>query len=118
MTTSTEPSGGPSGPLTFGQMSVWRDIDSLPRERWQEANLSFRFDFPKPVSRRRLCEVLSELEAKHESLRTVYVLEDPRWPLQRPLPPQPVTEVEVVYADSEDVDARTELLLRRPFDLR
>jgi Condensation domain len=116
MTTSTETSA--TAPLTFGQMSVWRDIDHLPRERWQEANIFFSFDFAKPVSRRRLCEVLTELEAKHESLRTVYVLDDPQWPLQRPLPPQPITEVEVVYADSEDVEARIEQMHRRPFDLR
>ncbi len=118
--TSTIDSDGAAGtaPLTYGQMSVWRDIDSLPRERWQEANIFMPLDLPKPISRRRLCEVLTELEAKHESLRTVFEVDDPRSPRQRLLPPQPVTDVEVAYADSEDVEARTEQLHRRPFDLR
>ena len=128
--TSTTESGGAVGtaaesdsavgtaPLTFGQMSVWRDIATLPRERWQEANIFHSFDFPKPVSRRRLCQVLTELDAKHESLRTVYETEDPVRPRQRLLAPRPVTEVEVVYAETDDVEARTEQMHRRPFDLR
>jgi hypothetical protein len=52
-------------PLTFGQLSVWRDIDRLPRARWQEANMSNTFGFPEPVSRRRLCQALTRLQAKH-----------------------------------------------------
>jgi hypothetical protein len=119
MTSTTEPdTEATTAPLTFGQMSVWRDIAGLPRDRWQEANIFHGFEFPKPVSRRQLCQVLTELDAKHESLRTVYEIDDPAEPRQRVLPPQPVTELEVVYADTEDVDARTVELHRRPFDLR
>lgn len=119
MTSTTEPDvAAATGPLTFGQMSVWRDIAALPRARWQEANLVHRVDFPQPVSRRQLCQVLTELDAKHESLRTVYEIDDPAEPRQRVLPPQPVTEVETVYADLEDVEARTAESERRPFDLR
>jgi Condensation domain len=118
--TSTTESGDASttAPLTFGQMSVWRDIAGLPQERWQEANIFHRFDFPKPVSRRQLCQVLTELDAKHESLRTVYDIDDPAEPRQRLLPPQPVTEVEVVYSETGDVEARIERMHRRSFDLR
>src|SRR6185312_16971885 len=47
-----------------------------------------------------------------------YEIEDPAEPRQRLLPPQPVTEVETVYADLEDVEARTAESERRPFDLR
>lgn len=119
MTSTTAPDGtANTAPLTFGQMSVWRDIAALPRERWQEANLFFGFDFPKPVSRRQLCQVLTELDEKHQSLRTVYEIDDPEHPRQRLLPPLPVTDVETVWADHEDVEARTEALHRRPFDLR
>lgn len=119
MTSTTEPGGtANTAPLTFGQMSVWRDIAALPRERWHEGNLVYRMEFPKPVSRRQLCQALTELEEKHESLRTVYEIDDPEHPHQRLLPPQPVTDVETVYADSEDVEARTEASHRRPFDLR
>jgi len=119
MTSTTEPDvEAPTGPLTFGQMSVWRDIAALPRERWHEANLVHRIEFGKPVSRRQLCQVLTELEAKHESLRTVYEIDDPAEPRQRLLAPQPITDVETVYADLEDVEARTEESQRRPFDLR
>ncbi len=119
MTSTTAPDGAVnSGPLTYGQMSVWRDIASLPRERWQEANLIFHFEFPKPVTRHQLCQVLTELDEKHESLRTVYEVDDPEQPRQRLLPPQPVTDVETVYADREDLEARSEALHRQPFDLR
>jgi len=117
MTSTTETGDAASAPLTFGQMSVWRDIAGLPRARWQEANIFHRFEFPKPVSRRQLCQVLTELEIKHESLRTVYEIDDPDVPRQRVLPAQPVTDLEVVYADAEDVDARFEQLHRQPFDL-
>jgi hypothetical protein len=119
MTSTTEPdSDASSAPLTFGQMSVWRDITGLPRERWQEANIFHGYELPKPVSRRQLCQMLTELEAKHESLRTVYDIDDPAEPRQRVLPPQPVTDLEVVYADLEDVEARFVQLHRRPFDMR
>jgi len=107
-----------TAPLTFGQMSVWRDVAGLPRERWQEANIFHRFDLPGVVSRRRLCEVLSRLQEKYESLRTVYDLTDPRQPRQRVLPSQPFEDVPVAYADSEDVKARFEALHRIPFDVR
>jgi condensation domain-containing protein len=119
MTSTTESDVAAStGPLTFGQMSVWREIAALPRERWHEVNLIHRIEFAKPVSRRQLCQVLTALDAKHESLRTVYEIDDPAEPRQRVLPPQPVTEVETVYAELEDVEARSAESQRQPFDLR
>ena len=102
-------------PLTFGQLSVWRDIDRLPRARWQEANMSNTFSFPEPVSRRRLCQALTRIQAKHESTRTCYDVSDPQRPRQRLLPSQPITDVEVVTGDQ--AAAATEALRAKPFDL-
>ncbi|MGI8664729.1 MAG: condensation domain-containing protein [Jatrophihabitans sp.] len=116
-TTSTaeSPATDRTAPLTFGQMSVWRDIDSLPRDRWQEGNVFHTFALPEPVSRRQLCQALTRLDAKHESLRTVYEVADPQRPRQRLLPPRPVTDVEV--AAGPDAAERGTALQNRPFDL-
>jgi hypothetical protein len=105
----------PDAPLTFGQMSVWRDIDRLPRARWHEANLANTFTLPEPVSRRQLCQALTHLDAKHESVRMLYDVADPQHPRQRLLPPRPVTDVEVV--DGQRADEAIDALLARPIDL-
>jgi len=105
----------PSGPLTFGQMSVWRDIAGLPRTRWHEGNLSHSFDLPGPVSRRQLAAALTALQQRHPSLRTVYDTGEP--PRQIVLPAQDITDVEVVFADVADFATRADELKHTAFDL-
>jgi hypothetical protein len=111
-TTSGQPT---DAPLTFGQMSVWRNIDGLPRARWQEGNLSHTFTLPAPVSRSQLCQALTRLATKHESVRTLYDATDPWRPRQRLLPPQEFTDVEFVPGCR--AEAATQALQARPFDL-
>ncbi|MEO6703388.1 MAG: condensation domain-containing protein [Jatrophihabitantaceae bacterium] len=98
-------------------MSVWRDIDKLPRARWQEANLAHTFTLPRPVSYQQLCQALTAVDAKHESLRTVYDVSDPVNPRQRPLPAQQFSQVEVAAAGRDDIEARVSALVATPFDL-
>jgi len=120
---STHPESGASDgeqsyPLTFGQLSVWRGIEPLPRRRWHEANNLEQLDLPQPVSIHRLKQALKRVDAKHESLRTVYDLSDPRQPQQRLLPPTENPPLEVVPAGSATVDELRRTSLHRPFDIR
>lgn len=119
--TSTTP-GAPTviatAPMTFGQMSVWRDIDKLPRHRWHEPNVAHHFALPQPVSRRQLADALTRIDAKHEAVRTVFDVNDPIHPTQQLLPPQLVEDVETVFAGPDRVEELTLELKGRAFDLR
>ncbi len=106
------------GPLTFGQLSAWRDAGRLSRARWHEANVFHTFDLPEPVPLHRLRRALDRLGAKHESLRTVYDVSDPVSPLQRLLPAEPIgTALTVAVSGSRHVAALQTELRERLFDL-
>ncbi|HEV2887999.1 MAG TPA: condensation domain-containing protein, partial [Jatrophihabitans sp.] len=113
-----DPVDSDSAPMTFGQLSVWRDITGLSRSRWHEANVIHSFPFPRPVSRVELSQVLTRLYTKHHSLRTVYDVDDPAHPRQRLLPPEPVDDVEVCYRDEADLATTMDELASRSFDVR
>ena len=115
---STGSGGQDSYFLTFGQLSVWRDMDWAPRHRWHEANNAEQIDLPHPVSVHRLKQALRRLDAKHESIRTVYDVSDPGQPLQRLLPPTEEPALEVVAAGSVTVEELRDRMLHRAFDLR
>lgn len=110
---------GPVGtaPLTFGQMSVWRDIDQQSRERWHEANVAHTFALPGPVSCNQLSQAMTRLCAKHESLRTIYEVADPQRPRQRLLPPEDAVEIEISYGTEHDAAELSAALASRAFDL-
>ncbi len=57
---------GPA-PLTFGQLQVWRDIQTMPRSRWHEANWVFRVDVPPEVSLPSVRTALDRLAERHPS---------------------------------------------------
>lgn len=104
-----------TAPLTFGQLSVWRDIDGLPRERWHEGNVSHGFDLPKPVSRRQLAAIATTLAQRHPSLRTLIDPTEP--PRQLVQPAEVIEDVPVVFGDLEDAEARADELKHTAFDL-
>lgn len=115
MTEHAEPA-----PLTFGQMSLWRDIDALPRSRWQEANWVFSVDVPAGVSEDAIRNALERMTDRHAGLRTSYDVSDPQNPRQlvRSRHELPL-EFETVTLDSaEAVAAASAQLKARPFDLR
>jgi len=75
--------GEDSYPLTFGQLSVWRDIDWVPRAAGTRPTLPSSSTCRTRFRWHRLKQALKRLDAKHESIRTVYDVSDPRRPLQR-----------------------------------
>ncbi|MGI8667354.1 MAG: condensation domain-containing protein [Jatrophihabitans sp.] len=111
----TQPADLTTGPLTLGQLAAWRDASRLPRERWHEANVFHTFELSEPVSRNQLSVALARLDAKHESLRTIFELDDP--PRQRLLPARPAADVEVAFAGSAGLAQHCARFTGRPFDL-
>jgi Condensation domain len=103
-----------AGPLAYGQLSVWRDIEGLPVERWHEANVCNSWRLPEGLSIKQVRRALYRLGARHRSLHTVYQFEDPAAPRQilRPFDGQ----VELLEAEARAADA--EDLMLRGFDLR
>lgn len=73
--------------LTFGQLSVLRDVEHLARSRWHEPNLRKIWTLPPGGSTGGVREVLTELAARHASLRTTYYLAGGQPPRQVPHPP-------------------------------
>ncbi|MEO6500497.1 MAG: condensation domain-containing protein [Jatrophihabitantaceae bacterium] len=110
---------GPA-PLTFGQMSLWRDIDALPRSRWQETNWVFEVDVPTGVSEDTIRQALERMTERHAGLRTVYDVSDPANPAQlvRSRTELPLEFETVTLASAEAVTAAAAELKARPFDLR
>lgn len=104
-----------AAPLTFGQLSVWRDITGLPRERWHEGNVSHGFDLPKPVSRRQLAAAATALAERHPSLRTLIDTAEP--PRQLVQPAEIIDDVPVVFGDFVDAEAKADELKHTAFDL-
>jgi hypothetical protein len=106
------------GPLTYGQLSAWRDAGRLSRARWHEANVFHTFDLPGSVTLLQLRPALDQLTAKHESLRTVYDVTDPAVPRQRVLPVEPIgTALTAIPLGSRRAAALQTELRERPFDL-
>lgn len=61
-------------PLTLGQLSIWRDIEGVPRHRRHEPNLTQVWPVPAGTSVTTVRGALRELQRRHESLRTTYRL--------------------------------------------
>ncbi|MGC7101288.1 hypothetical protein ACPZ19_41995 [Amycolatopsis lurida] len=71
-----------SGPLSFGQLSVWRDVRSLPAERAANANVATSLRLPPGTTVESVQQALRRVVAHHGSLRTTYDLSDWDSPLQ------------------------------------
>ncbi|HTZ45788.1 MAG TPA: condensation domain-containing protein, partial [Jatrophihabitans sp.] len=110
---------GPA-PLTFGQMAVWRDIDALPRSRWQEANWVFTVDVPAEAGVAQVRAALNRLAERHGSLRTTYDVSDPEHPTQtlRRIEELPLGFEVVALESAEAVQEVSDRLRDTPFDLR
>lgn len=105
-----------TGPLSYGQLSLWRDIEGLPRERWHEVNSWSRWHLPDGVDTERVRQALRALGTRHPSLRTRYDLTDPASPRQLMAA---VEDVETVEGDlHRDLLAEATELVNTPFDLR
>jgi hypothetical protein len=105
---SAEPVG--AGPLTHGQLSLWRDIEGLARGRWHEANLVRRWRPGGHVTASGLRDAAARLQLSHAGLRTTFSFTDP--PSQHVARPAEI-DVEIEVLMPEEVDA----FAARPFDL-
>ena len=120
--------------LSYGQLSVWRDVRGLDAARRHEANTRSIWALGEQpgtepgappsaaavsVSVAEVEQALRALGRRHESLRTVYDLSDPYAPTQRVLPSCEVeTGVFECALDAfAEFDAFVAQLAARPFDL-
>ncbi|MCP8999452.1 hypothetical protein NFC73_06855 [Pseudarthrobacter sp. RMG13] len=114
----TQTSTVSAGPLTFGQMSVWRDIDALPRERWHEPNYVTIIRLPPETSAGMIESALVALDTRHEAMRTLFDLGNAKEPRQILMPPLHAIDVSVHCVSAEDVETKADELRRQPFDLQ
>ncbi|MGW0434776.1 condensation domain-containing protein [Micromonospora sp. NPDC003197] len=106
-----------SAPLTFGQLAIVRDIESIPTDRWHEPNLVDRWVLPAGLGMAQVRAAVTALVRRHESLRTTYDLDDRRRPTQSAHPAtEPVLQVERATGEDE-LAALVQRCARTPFDL-
>jgi|GEM_PF-1507031 len=105
-------------PLTYGQKSVWRDIEHLPRARWHEANHANLITLPAPRPLPEVQERLTALERRHAALRTVLDLDDPEAPRQVVLEPRDVVALPLADPEDDELAATATGARAVAFDLR
>ncbi|MGX7675475.1 condensation domain-containing protein [Plantactinospora sp. DSM 117369] len=105
-----------NGPLSFGQLSIWRDVRTLPPARWAEANVSAVWPLPDGTAVAGVRRAMQRLVRRHPSLRTTYQLTDPDRPEQL-VQPDGDLELDVVDLATQDVPAALAELGSGPFDL-
>lgn len=111
-----------SGPMNFGQLSVWRDVEGFPAEKAYQANMvrAMPLDGVPPHAVRAAME---RLRARHAALRTVYDFTDPAAPRQhvRPAGSAGLVFRETAPRDGEDAAAAaarvTDEMEHETFDL-
>lgn len=69
-------------PLSYGQLSVWRFLETTPRTEWASSNLSRLLPLANGLSVRGVYQALTLLCLQYESLRTSYDFTDPLGPHQ------------------------------------
>lgn len=106
-----------TGPLSYGQLSEWRNVDTHSRRRWHEANTWSRWQLPANVETEAVRHALHALAVRHLSLNTIYDLTDPASPRQL-LGARRNAELSVVEcATPEEDEVLSDAALNRPFDL-
>lgn len=108
-------------PLSYGQLSVWRDIRDLPQTRWHEANNGIRWTLPEgiDVDHEAAIRALGDVYRRHPALRTRYSLKDKLAPEQYVLPPDASDGPDPTPLECapDKAGAVLEQDLTRPFDL-
>jgi len=99
-----------SGGLTFGQVSLWRDIEHLSTDRWHEANLVRSWQLRPAVSADALHAAVVLLAERHEGLRTRFNFRTEQQNVSLRVEP-PLTDLTVLTEPARDAFAY------RPFDL-
>lgn len=110
-----------SGPLSYGQIDQWRDVEHHPREQWAEANVWSRWSLPADVGTERVRRTLRALAVRCPILRTTYDLSDPAEPRQQITTDVTVDDLEIITTEcgsDEEALAVSDEVITRPFDLR
>ena len=107
-----------TGPLSYGQLSEWRNVDTHPRHRWHEANTWSRWQLPPNVETDAVRHALQALAVRHLSLQTIYDFTDPASPRQLLGPCKDAELTVVECATPEEDEALSDEALNRPFDLQ
>ncbi|SDN49146.1 condensation domain-containing protein [Actinacidiphila guanduensis] len=108
-----------AAPLTYGQLSVWRDVRGLRRDRRHEANTQAIWPIPDCAGHtaEQVAAAVLTLPDRHESLRTAYDLTDPYAPTQHVLPALEHVDGSITECAPEEFDALVAALAAEPFDL-
>jgi hypothetical protein len=112
-----------TGPLSYGQLSVWRDVELFPPEGRHQANICRLEKITTPLTADQIQAAFGQLRRRHEALRTTYDLSRPDRLRQVVRPPgsEPARLTEVPVPVGGDPDAVAEAaaagLTGRPFDL-
>lgn len=108
----------PDLPLTYGQLSVWRIMESYPAQRWPETYLRSVVRVPPGRTLAEVRAALGTVCRRHESLRT-YFLPGSDGPVQRVMPaadPEPVIVEHRGTADDAAADALADSLAQVRID--
>ncbi|MEV6690301.1 condensation domain-containing protein [Micromonospora sp. NPDC051196] len=104
-----------SNQLTFGQLSVWRNLMTLPRRTWTSTILSSLTELPGCTSGD-VMTALGALCQRHEGLRTSFV--ETAGAVEQVVHPNPDGAVEIIAVDGyDDVERLTRELRSTPFTL-
>ncbi|MER7792302.1 condensation domain-containing protein [Streptomyces sp. NPDC097640] len=106
-----------SGQLSYGQISLWRDIQTLPRDRWHEVNISAVWELPEGTGTAAVKDALKALVHYHPSLRTTYDLSDPQNPVQLVHEPNSLPDLNVSEEGVGDIEGTARRMAAQPFDL-
>jgi hypothetical protein len=96
-------------PLTYGQLSVWRVMETYPPERWSETYLRYHVPVPAGTTTDQAVRAVSTLCRRHESLRTLFI-DSPAGPRQHVIPAEETVAVETV--EHEDATVVADLLAK------
>lgn len=108
------------GPVTHGQMAVWRDFESMSYDARVDIQSAWGWSLPPPASVSQLQDALSQLAERHEVLRTRYRPSSAGHLSQVIDPPSHVEVPQVtldVNGDSDDLKDAVFSLSEAPFDL-
>ncbi len=102
-----------TAPLTYGQLSVWRDIEHLPIERRHEPNFASYIDLPRPVPITDVGRMFAAIDHEHPGMRTIVDASDALNPRQILLDPCQTVNVAIVEESTDTLDR----LRAIPFDV-
>ncbi|MCI4066800.1 condensation domain-containing protein [Micromonospora sp. R77] len=111
-----ELNGAVRSALTFGQLSVLRALEQLPRDSWWETYLVWSTELPAEVTLSAVTDAARHVQRRHESLRTLFVDDgDGLVALTLPEGDPPVEAIELPGATADEAAAAAQHACRPGF---